>query len=47
MDAPAAGSELRLELDRLVREVLPGGRRALDRLLPVFAGFAGTGAAVY
>jgi phosphoserine phosphatase RsbU/P len=47
MDAPAAGGELRLELDRLVREVLPGGRRALDRLLPVFAGFAGAGAAVY
>jgi sigma-B regulation protein RsbU (phosphoserine phosphatase) len=47
MSLPAAGGELRVELDRLVREILPGGRRALDRLLPVFAGFAGTAAAVY
>jgi sigma-B regulation protein RsbU (phosphoserine phosphatase) len=45
--APLAGAELRAELDRLAREVLPGGRRALDRLLPVFAGLAGGGAAVY
>lgn len=45
--APLAGAELRNELDRLAREVLPGGRRALERLLPVFAGFAGGAAAVY
>jgi sigma-B regulation protein RsbU (phosphoserine phosphatase) len=45
--APAAGAELRAELDRLAREILPGGRRALDLLLPVFAGYAGGGAAVY
>jgi sigma-B regulation protein RsbU (phosphoserine phosphatase) len=45
--APAAGSELRQELGRLAREVLPGGRRVIDRLLPLFAGCAGGGAAVY
>ncbi len=45
--APLAGRELRAELDRLAHEVLPGGRRALDRLLPVFAGYAGDGAAIY
>jgi sigma-B regulation protein RsbU (phosphoserine phosphatase) len=44
--APAAG-ELRAELDRLAREILPGGRRALERLLPLFARMAGGGAAVY
>lgn len=47
ISTPTAASDLRAELDRLAREVLPGGRRALDRLLPVFAGYAGTGAAVY
>ena len=45
--APSAASELRQELGRLAREVLPGGRRTLDRLLPVFAGYAGGSAAVY
>jgi len=45
--APLAGAELRAELDRLAHAVLPGGRRALDRLLPVFAGLAGGAAAVY
>jgi len=44
---PLAEAELRVELERLAREVLPGGRRALERLLPVFAGFAGGAAAVY
>ncbi len=37
----------RAELDRLAREILPGGRRALDRLLPLFAEYAGGAAAVY
>jgi sigma-B regulation protein RsbU (phosphoserine phosphatase) len=45
--APTAEVELRGELDRLAHEILPGGRRALDRLLPVFAGLAGGAAAVY
>jgi len=45
--APLAGESLRVELDRLAREVLPGGRRALERLLPVFAGLVGGSAAVY
>jgi len=44
---PLVGESLRVELDRLAREVLPGGRRALERLLPVFAGLAGGSAAVY
>jgi sigma-B regulation protein RsbU (phosphoserine phosphatase) len=44
---PPIASELHGELGRLAREVLPGGRRALDRLLPVFAGYAGAAAAVY
>jgi phosphoserine phosphatase RsbU/P len=42
-----AAAELRAELDRLAREVLPGGRRALERLLPLFARLVGGGAAVY
>ena len=42
-----AGEELRAELERLAREVLPGGRRALERLLPVFARAVGGGGAVY
>jgi sigma-B regulation protein RsbU (phosphoserine phosphatase) len=45
--APPAGGDPRAELDRLAHEVLPGGRRALDRLLPLFAARAGGGAAVY
>jgi sigma-B regulation protein RsbU (phosphoserine phosphatase) len=45
--APSSGGDLRVELGQLAREVLPGGRRALDRLLPVFAALAGGGAAVY
>lgn len=45
--APPAGGDPRAELDRLAHEVLPGGRRALDRLLPLFAERAGGGAAVY
>jgi sigma-B regulation protein RsbU (phosphoserine phosphatase) len=39
--------ERRAELGRLAAEVLPGGRRTLDRLLPLFAGYAGGSAAVY
>lgn len=50
-DRRELGSERRAELDaelgRLATEVLPGGRRALDRLLPVFAGYARGSAAVY
>jgi sigma-B regulation protein RsbU (phosphoserine phosphatase) len=42
-----ASAALRAELDRLAHEVLPGGRPALQRLLPLFAGFAGDAAAVY
>ena len=45
--ASAAAQELRGELARLATEVLPGGRGALERLLPIFAGLAGGGAAVY
>ncbi len=37
----------RARLDRLIHETLPGGRRALERLLPLFADFAGAPAAVY
>lgn len=44
---PAVGGGARGRLDLLAREVLPGGRRALDRLLPLFAEFAGGAAAVY
>jgi sigma-B regulation protein RsbU (phosphoserine phosphatase) len=42
-----ASAALRAELDRLTHEVLPGGRPALTRLLPLFARFAGGSAAVY
>lgn len=46
--APAgSGAGPRAELVRLAAEVLPGGRRALDRLLPLFAALAGGSAAVY
>jgi sigma-B regulation protein RsbU (phosphoserine phosphatase) len=46
-DLAARETGLRGRLDELAREVLPGGRRALDRLLPLFADFVGGGAAVY
>jgi sigma-B regulation protein RsbU (phosphoserine phosphatase) len=45
--ASAVGGGARGRLDLLTREVLPGGRRALERLLPVFAEYAGGAAAVY
>jgi sigma-B regulation protein RsbU (phosphoserine phosphatase) len=45
--ASAVGGGARGRLDLLAREVLPGGRRALDRLLPLFAEYAGGAAAVY
>ncbi|HSM14173.1 MAG TPA: SpoIIE family protein phosphatase [Thermoanaerobaculia bacterium] len=41
------GTGLRAELDRLAGEVLPSGRPALQRLLPLFAAANGGGAAIY